>query len=80
MAIEPDGTVLPCQSYYKPLGNILADKWESIWQNELCKSIRGRKYLDEECMVCGMKDTCGGGCPLAAEHGDYVCMDRHSSV
>jgi len=79
MAIEPDGAVLPCQSYYKPLGNIISDEWPKIWNNDLCKSIRDRKYLDGKCLDCNLKDTCGGGCPLSRDHEDYVCMDRHST-
>lgn len=80
MAIEPDGTVLPCQSYYEPLGNILTDPWVKIWDHDLCKKIRERGYLDGECPDCGMKDVCGGGCPLSRETGDYICLDRHSSM
>lgn len=76
MAVEPDGTVLPCQSYYRPLGNILRDQWENIWNHQLCKNIRSRGYLDEECKGCALVDTCGGGCPLAREHGDYTCSSR----
>ena len=79
MAVEPDGTVLPCQSYYRPLGNILRDPWESIWGHELCRNIRQRKYLDKKCSDCELMDTCGGGCPLSREHGDYVCLERHSA-
>jgi radical SAM protein with 4Fe4S-binding SPASM domain len=80
MAIEPDGAVLPCQSYYKSVGNILTDDWQKIWNHDLCKSIRERKFLDGKCLDCDMMDTCGGGCPLSREHGDYICMDRHSTV
>jgi radical SAM protein with 4Fe4S-binding SPASM domain len=80
MAIEPDGTVLPCQSYYEPLGNILTDPWDKIWDHDLCKKIRERRYLDGDCLECGMKDVCGGGCPLSREVGDYICLDRHSSM
>ncbi len=80
MAIEPDGSVLPCQSYYRPVGNILTDDWQRIWNNDLCKSIRDRGFLDGKCVECSLKDTCGGGCPLSREHGDYVCLDRHSTV
>jgi radical SAM protein with 4Fe4S-binding SPASM domain len=79
MAIEPDGAVIPCQSYYKQLGNILSDDWLKIWNNDLCKSLRERKYLDGKCLDCNLKDSCGGGCPLSRDHGDYVCMDRHSA-
>jgi radical SAM protein with 4Fe4S-binding SPASM domain len=80
MAIEPDGSVLPCQSYYEPLGNILTDPWDKIWNHDLCKKIRSRGYLDEKCSECGLKDACGGGCPLSRTHGDYVCLDRHSAM
>ena len=80
MAVEPDGTVLPCQSYYEPLGNILTDPWQKIWDHDLCKKIRERRYLDGQCLECNMQDVCGGGCPLSREHGDYICLDRHSSM
>ena len=80
MAIEPDGTVLPCQSYYERLGNILTDPWNRIWDHELCRKIRDRKYLDGKCVDCKINNVCGGGCPLSREHGDYVCLDRHSSM
>lgn len=80
MAVEPDGSVLPCQSYYEPLGNILTDPWEKIWDHDLCRTIRERRYLDGRCVECGMKEICGGGCPLSRKNGDYVCMDRHSSM
>lgn len=38
MAITPAGNVVPCQSWLsgKPLGNILTDPWEYIWQNDFC--------------------------------------------
>jgi radical SAM protein with 4Fe4S-binding SPASM domain len=78
MAIEPDGAVLPCQSYYKSLGNILHDDWQDIWNHQLCKDIRRRGYLGGDCLECGLKDLCGGGCPLAREHGDYFCLDSRS--
>lgn len=64
MCIEPDGSVLPCQSYYQPLGNILTDSWESIWNHELCQYIRERRYVDDQCKGCSLLKECGGGCPL----------------
>jgi len=64
IAIEPDGTVIPCQSYYTPLGNILKDKWDKIWNNPICEEIRNRRYAPEECLKCPQFNPCGGGCPL----------------
>lgn len=79
MAVEPDGTVLPCQSYYCPLGNILQDPWEYIWNHDLCKEIRGRRYVEEKCTDCALLDTCGGGCPLARKMGSLACWDHGPS-
>jgi radical SAM protein with 4Fe4S-binding SPASM domain len=67
MCIEPDGSVLPCQSYYHSLGNFLKNDWESIWNHELCISLRERKYVQEKCQGCLLLPECGGGCPLASE-------------
>jgi len=65
MCTEPDGSVLPCQSYYTPLGHILRDSWDSIWNHDLALSLRERRNLDAACRSCELLETCGGGCPLA---------------
>ncbi len=64
MCVEPDGAVLPCQSYYQPLGNILTDPWENIWNHELSLRLRERINLPEKCSGCSLLAECGGGCPL----------------
>lgn len=42
MAVTPDGTVVPCQSWLGgvTLGNVLTDPWEKIWTNPQCAAIR----------------------------------------
>jgi radical SAM protein with 4Fe4S-binding SPASM domain len=65
MCIEPDGQVLPCQSYYTALGNLLTQDWNSIWQHDLAVSLRERRNLPAECGACVLLPECGGGCPLA---------------
>lgn len=64
MCIEPDGYVIPCQSYYLQLGHILNDQWDSIWNHELSISLRNREYSNHECQECILLQECGGGCPL----------------
>jgi radical SAM protein with 4Fe4S-binding SPASM domain len=64
MCVEPDGSVLPCQSYYQPVGNILNDDWDAIWNHKISVSLRERKDVPIECMQCSMLLECGGGCPL----------------
>jgi radical SAM protein with 4Fe4S-binding SPASM domain len=65
MCVEPDGSVLPCQSYYQPLGNLLFDEWDRIWNHELAVSLRERRSLPIDCQACALVLECGGGCPLA---------------
>ncbi len=67
MTIQPDGTVLPCQSWPKPVGNILTDAWENIWNNPLCRKLRNHGFAPEGCKDCRFIATCGGGCPLESD-------------
>ena len=65
MCLEPDGFVLPCQSYYQRLGHILNDPWSAIWEHDLALELRERRNLPEECGRCSLLFECGGGCPLS---------------
>ncbi|MEO8354304.1 MAG: PqqD family peptide modification chaperone [Chloroflexota bacterium] len=64
MCIESNGDVLPCQSYYQPLGNLLTDSWDSIWNHKLSVQLRERRNLPAKCGNCPVVAECGGGCPL----------------
>ena len=74
MCIEPNGDVLPCQSYYTPAGNILRDPWQRIWQSGLFRSFRRRAAdpaacgLPERCWNCPDLPLCGGGCRIEREN------------
>ncbi len=67
MCVEPNGNVLPCQSYYHSLGNLLADDWGSIWEHPLALRLRERQGLPQKCDGCALLAECGGGCPLQFE-------------
>ncbi len=64
MCIEPDGSVIPCQSYYSSLGNILVNEWRDIWNHPLALDLRERRMVPERCKGCTLLVECGGGCPL----------------
>ena len=74
LCIEPDGEVLPCQSWYESAGNILTAPWDSIWNSELMKGARERKWVDDDCRECVHFSLCGGGCPLEQKNG-APCRD-----
>ncbi len=69
MCVQPDGTVLPCQSYYEVVGDMLSDDWETIWRAPLLERLRSREWLPPECSGCPDLPLCGGGCPLEAGDG-----------
>jgi radical SAM protein with 4Fe4S-binding SPASM domain len=64
MCVESNGNVLPCQSYYYSLGNLLTDPWDSIWNHKLSVQLRERQELPGKCEGCPVVSECGGGCPL----------------
>ncbi|MCP4764184.1 MAG: radical SAM protein, partial [archaeon] len=64
MGIEPDGSIIPCQSYFESVGNILEDDWEKLWNSALFKKIRNHEFSEHKCKNCEEIDVCGGGCPL----------------
>ncbi len=73
ICIEPNGDVLPCQSYYVSAGNILYDPWDQIWNSTLLRSFRERTEaphiagLPESCHDCPDLAICGSGCRIERE-------------
>ncbi len=57
MAVAPNGGVIPCQSWLssQPLGNILADDWDKIWQSERCAAIRAKSAKMEQ--LCQLRES-----------------------
>jgi len=84
ICVEPNGGVLPCQSYYVPAGNLLADDWTTIWESGLFRSFRHRRErpaqygLPEQCVSCEHLALCGGGCPL--ERREHTGQSRLSDA
>ncbi len=78
ICIEPNGDVLPCQSFYVAAGNILRDDWATIWRSELFRSFRDREDdpawagLPQKCWQCPDLPLCGGGCRIEREARDGV--------
>ena len=61
MAIAPDGTVVPCQSWLggdASLGNILETPFKKIWKHPLCKSLRNMS--EEQELFCPFRQKKGG--------------------
>ena len=60
MAIAPDGTVIPCQSWLasgSELGNILTDDFGSIWNHTMCRKLRSMN--EDEAIECPFRNREG---------------------
>ena len=60
MAIAPDGTVVPCQSWLSAgagLGNILTDNFARIWNHRDARSLRDMS--EEEALSCPFRSRSG---------------------
>ena len=56
MAVTPDGKVVPCQSWLtgQPLGDLLTERWEDIWDSPRCAAIRAESAKTEHiCQLSG---------------------------
>jgi len=74
MMIEPNGNVIPCQSWtHENLGNILTDSWESMWNSKLAVKLRSHGFAPKECESCFDFEECGGGCPLSYRKIERRC-------
>ena len=80
MCVEPDANVLPCQSYYQLLGNLLNDEWDLIWNHDLAVKLRERQGLPKKCAGCALLAECGGGCPLQFENAEPARLAVRETV
>jgi radical SAM protein with 4Fe4S-binding SPASM domain len=61
MAVAPDGTVIPCQSWLseKGLGNLLSTSWREIWNSRQCRENRGvSSRMEKRCQLGGVSKEC----------------------
>jgi radical SAM protein with 4Fe4S-binding SPASM domain len=79
LAIEPDGTVIPCQSFFRPLGNILRDPFKKIYDHDFLVSLRRRDWAMDKCRKCEWLPSCGCGCPLQSTEDSFCCPDLLSN-
>lgn len=73
LSVAPDGDVLPCSSYPKPMGNILKEKgrFKEMWNGEGFAWFRRKEFAHEKCRSCRHLAVCNGGCPLYWEKAGY---------
>lgn len=73
LSVAPNGDVLPCSSYPKPLGNMLREKgrFKELWSGGEFAWFRAKNFAHEKCRDCRHLAACNGGCPLYWERAGY---------
>jgi radical SAM protein with 4Fe4S-binding SPASM domain len=64
LSVSPTGDVLPCSSYPEPVGNLLRQPFEEVWQSARAAFFRRKEYAPGECAGCADFGPCAGACPL----------------
>jgi len=64
LSVGADGRVLPCASYDEPVGDLVGDSFDDVWQSRPARDFR-RKFLAHDiCKACENFHICNGACPL----------------
>jgi len=64
LSVAPNGDVLPCSSYARPVGNLLADGFTAAWFGKEALYFRRKEFAHPRCQDCVDFSVCQGGCPL----------------
>ena len=64
LSVAPDGDVLPCSSLMDPVGSLLHEDFEAVWNSTRARYYRSRSHAPDTCQSCGQFEICSGACPI----------------
>jgi radical SAM protein with 4Fe4S-binding SPASM domain len=71
LSVGVNGDVLPCSSCQDPVGNLLVQDFDTIWNSAQAKRYRNKQLALESCHDCEDFPICHGACPLYWQHMGY---------
>jgi radical SAM protein with 4Fe4S-binding SPASM domain len=78
LSIAPDGSVLPCSSFGRGVGNLLEERFDTIWNRRSARYWRDKEFLPPGCRDCDLAALCCGACPLYwDEQGGFTEIAQH---
>ena len=80
LSVAPDGSLLPCSSYNKPVGNLLEESFEKIWKSREAHYFRYKHQAPPICRSCDRLAICNGGCPLYWRAMGYEELHQHQGI
>lgn len=64
LSVDPEGNIIPCSSWPMPIGSLLRQSFQDVWQTPLLSYFRNIEYAPDTCRRCTHLDVCKGACPL----------------
>ncbi|MBD3405349.1 MAG: radical SAM protein [Candidatus Lokiarchaeota archaeon] len=64
LSVDAEGNLLPCSSFSEPVGNLLKDGFDKVWNGRAAKFWREKDFAPEGCKNCEHFEYCTGACPL----------------
>lgn len=64
ISVAPNGDVLPCASFDRPVGNLLTQSFDEIWNGPSACFLREKREVPAICAACPDFTVCQGACPL----------------
>ncbi len=64
LSVAPNGDVLPCSACDDPVGNLVRDDFQTLWQSERTRAYRGKRFAPARCRTCPDLNVCHGACLL----------------
>ena len=80
LSVAPDGSLLPCSSYDRPVGNLLEESFEKIWKSQEAHHFRYKVQAPPICRSCDRLAICNGGCPLYWRVMGYEELYQHQDL
>lgn len=82
LSVAPNGDILPCSSYPKPMGNILEHKgsFRKLWTSGPFRFFQEKRFAHELCRKCPDLAVCNGGCPLYWEKAGWDELLIHGAL
>ena len=80
ISVAPNGDVLPCASYADPVGNLLKQDFNAIWQSVRAARYREKSLAHSGCKTCDQFHICNGACPLYWQHMGFAELSPYIKV
>ncbi len=68
LSIDPVGNVLPCSSWTMPIGSLLNENFDKVWNSVEAGYFKKLQYAPETCQDCESFHACVGACPIYWEN------------